>query len=62
MSDGKSFILENQDQFTFGPARRYVPVCIRHDHGFEAGPSGYVESETLDAPVVVEETKGDTKC
>jgi hypothetical protein len=62
MSDELSFQLENQDQFTVGPPRRYVPVCIRHAHGFEGGPSGYIESEMLDAPVVVDETKGDTKC
>jgi len=37
-----------------GPARRFVPICIRHPYGFIGGPSGYVESETAKAPIIVE--------
>jgi hypothetical protein len=33
---------------------RFVPVCVRHDHGFYAGPIGYVESDWLPGPVVLD--------
>ena len=27
----------------FGPPRHFVPVCIRHKHGYYGGPAGYQE-------------------
>jgi len=41
--------------FTFGPPRRFVPVCILHPHGFYGGPCGYEEDldGTATKPIVV---------
>jgi hypothetical protein len=33
----------------FGPARCFVPVCIRHKHGFYGGPAGYQEMPKSEA-------------
>ena len=44
---------------TLGPARRFIPICVRHPHGFIGGPSGYVESETAKAPIIVEHEMSD---
>ena len=30
-------------EFRFGSARYFVPICIRHSHGFYGGPAGYQE-------------------
>ena len=31
---------------TFGPPRFFVPICIRHRHGFIGGSVGYQEVDT----------------
>ncbi len=47
--------------FTFGPTRVFVPICVRWPLGFCGGPAGY-EERTIehvdDAPIVVDETRG----
>jgi len=44
-------------KLTLGPARYFVPVCVRTPLGFVGGPSGYhevTEAEARDAgPIVV---------
>lgn len=30
-------------ELRFGPARYFVPICIRYPHGFQGGPAGYQE-------------------
>ncbi len=53
MSDDQTIQLENQDQFTECPPRRFVPVCVRREHGFACGPAGYVESDDAESPIVI---------
>ena len=36
-------------KLTFGPTRYFVPVCVRHPHGFLGGPRGYEERQPDDA-------------
>ena len=47
------------EQFTLGPSRYFVPICIRHPHGFYGGPAGYQEirdkaEAEARAPIVLE--------
>lgn len=30
-------------QFTFRAPTYFVPICIRHEHGYYGGPAGYQE-------------------
>jgi len=43
--------------FTYGPAKVYVPVSVRYQHGFCGGPAGYEERtmEEIDSePIIVD--------
>ena len=33
----------NNPQLRFGPRRYFVPISIRHPHGYYGGPAGYQE-------------------
>ncbi len=35
--------METNLRITFGPRTQFVPVCIRHKHGYYGGPVGYQE-------------------
>jgi hypothetical protein len=42
--------------FTYGPTRVFVPICVRHAMGFIGGPDGYEErtaEHVDDEPIVV---------
>ena len=49
--------MTTHDKLTLGPARYFVPICVRHPHGFYGGPAGYQEmSKSLavkSAPIII---------
>ena len=48
-------------KFTYGPARYFVPVCVRHPHCFLGGPDGYEETEDKDAKTIIVEVRTQTE-
>ena len=48
-------------KFTFGPTRYFVPVSVRHPHGFLGGPRGYEETEDKDAKTIIVEARTQTE-
>lgn len=47
-------------KLTIGVARYFVPVCIRHSHGYYGGPAGYeevTEENHNHGPIIVDRTR-----
>lgn len=44
--------------FTEGPPRKFLPVCVQRPHGFIGGPCGYHEvppDSEHNGPIIIEE-------